>query len=149
MMNFYLHVSCCEHDVAFLIQFNSRSFTQNHSLSLMHSVQKLDHLQFLRRGFSALGSVIQSWPDKSYGSVLIVCQHGFMYYNFTFSIVCVCVFVCVTSTPLVSGVCARSFQVREAVREVLVVALFGLIDHLILWTKTKQHAHSHCYKRHS
>lgn len=51
---------------------------------------------------------------------------------------CVHVCVCLTSAPPVSGVCVRSLQVEEAVREVLVVAVFGLLDHLVLWIERRQ-----------
>lgn len=46
-----------------------------------------------------------------------------------------------TSASPLSGVCVHSLQVREAVREVLVVTVFGLLDHLVLWRETKQNMH--------
>lgn len=54
---------------------------------------------------------------------------------------CVYLSVFLTSAPPASGVCVCSLQVREAVREILVVAVFGLLDHFVLWIKTKQHVH--------
>lgn len=46
-------------------------------------------------------------------------------------------FACLTSAPLVSAVFMLSLQVEEAVRDVLVAVVFSLLDHLVLWTKTK------------
>lgn len=40
--------------------------------------------------------------------------------------------VCLTSAPPVSAVCMPSLQVEEAVGEVLVKAVFGFLDHLVL-----------------
>lgn len=59
-----------------------------------------------------------------------------------------CVFVCasLTSAPPVSGVCMCALQVWEAVGEVLVVAVFGLLDHLVFWMTDKAaHTHTHAW----
>lgn len=47
--------------------------------------------------------------------------------------------VCLTSAPPVSAVCVSSLQVEEAVGEVLVEVVFGLLDHLVLWQQTKRY----------
>lgn len=55
-----------------------------------------------------------------------------------FDLNCECGSEGLTGAASAPGVRVRPLQVREAVREVLVVGVFGLLHHLVIWTQTKQ-----------